>query len=587
MPRKNYTILHDELVSGLDRCLDVAKIAFPETKFAEAESFNFSAFGLQPELSQHFAEAFFAYGFDKRPATRKAAYDAIKRFFEFLEVRSTRGNRIERALDLSRDVFNEYRLWLLARQTKAGASVYYNTTRRVVLSLSRVAPEGFRVCEVPRFGTGPGSRPRAGLPVEIAEQVLAAAREERKSVWETFQRGQELVADASRRIDTDQLVSLPVAAYTADLGLLLLYICEAYGGVVPIGYCNQREGKYDWRLIEGIAAHGGVDAISRYLHATARTLAPFLILIGDGTWANAEALLQFRRNCLRGDEVFPYRVNVVWDKPRARREQRRSFDSRKTGSVPRLIEQVLVLTSRLVPFVRKREQDALFLARGTRWIGIPANESDESVINLALEDFVRRHRLQDLSGSPRRLRLSDLRPTAMKRELRRGRDIASVQRLANHRFVSTTVRYVDDVLSEEATRAIAAAQESLYERPDAMRVSVQIGLAERPGLACSDPTNGRGPGASVGQLCPNWLAELLNPNLIVPGEPKYVARLLQVRQQLRASQERMLARRFELLYRPCLDALESALGHFEDPTLLEQAHELVSTLPPLIRLEIA
>ncbi len=216
-----------------------------------------------------------------------------------------------------------------------------------------------------------------------------------------------------------------------------------------------------------------------------------------------------------------------------------------------------------------------------------ANESDESVINLVLEDFVRRHRLQDLSGSPLRLRLSDLRPTAMKRELRRGRDIASVQRLANHRFVSTTVRYVDDVLSEEATRAIAAAQESLYERPDAMRVSVQIGLAERPGLACSDPTNGRGPGASVGQLCPNWLAELLNPNLIVPGEPKYVARLLQVRQQLRASQERMLARRFELLYRPCLDALESALGHFEDPTLLEQAHELVSTLPPLIRLEIA
>jgi len=143
MPRKNYTIVHDEHVRGPDRRLDVAKIAFPETKFAEAESFNFSAFGLQPELSQYFAQAFFAYGFDKRPATRKAVYDAIKRFFEFLDSRSPRGNRIERPLDLSRDVFNEYRRWLLARQTKAGASVYYNTTRRVVLSLSRVAPEGF------------------------------------------------------------------------------------------------------------------------------------------------------------------------------------------------------------------------------------------------------------------------------------------------------------------------------------------------------------------------------------------------------------------------------------------------------------
>src|SRR5438094_619439 len=152
----------------------------------------------------------------------------------------------------------------------------------------------------------------SGFLVYIAVVVFASASKDIKCVWYTLERGQELLANASRLIDTDQLVSLPVSAYTTDLGLLLLYICEAYGGVVPIGYCNQREGKYDWRLIEGIFAHGGVEAIARYLHATVRTLAPFLILIGDGTWANAEALLQFRRNCLRGDEVFPYRVNVLW-----------------------------------------------------------------------------------------------------------------------------------------------------------------------------------------------------------------------------------------------------------------------------------
>ena len=99
--------------------------------------------------------------------------------------------------------------------------------------------------------------------------------------------------------------------------------------------------------------------------------------------------------------------------------------------------------------------------------------------------------------------------------------------------------------------------------------------------------NGRGPGATSGQLCPNWLVELLNPFLIVPGEPKYVARLLQARAQVVASQERMLARRFELLYRPFLEAIEDALAHFDDPVMLEQARHLVPTLPPLIRLEIA
>jgi hypothetical protein len=111
-------------------------------------------------------------------------------------------------------------------------------------------------------------------------------------------------------------------------------------------------------------------------------------------------------------------------------------------------------------------------------------------------------------------------------------------------------------------------------------------MAERTGLTCTDPTNGRGPASTVGQLCPNWLAELLNPYLIVPAEPKYVARLLQVRQQLLASQERMLARRFELLYRGFLDVVESALRHFEEP-VLEQAREFVPTLPPLLRLDTA
>jgi len=49
----------------------------------------------------------------------------------------------------------------------------------------------------------------------------------------------------------------------------------------------------------------------------------------------------------------------------------------------------------------------------------------------------------------------------------------------------------------------------------------------------------------------------------------------------------MLARRFELLYRPFLEAIEDALAHFDDPVMLEQAQHLARTLPPLIRLEIA
>ena len=586
MPRKEYTIAKPVAHALFDGQESFAEVLFPETALAEEESFDFSTFGRYGHLQPHFAKAFYVYGFEKHPATRKAVYDALKRFFEFLDVHNAQGRIIEWPSDLTRDVFDGYRRWLLARQSQAGASVYYNTTRRIVNCLKRVARDQFTTCEFPRFNAGPGSMPRSGLTSAVMERIVAAACEEARCVWEIFQRGQQLVADARKRITFDELMNVPVAACAGDVGLLLLYICEVYGGVVPIGYCNQRNGKYDWRLIEAVAAHGGVNAVSRYLHATAESLAPFLILIGDGTWANADALLHFRRDCMRADEVFPFRVSVLWDKPRARREQRRCFDRRKSGSVPRLIEQVLALTERLVPFARKRDQNALFLARGSRWIGVPANESNESVVNLALQQFVTRHGLRDLDGSPLRLRLSDLRPTAMKRELHRGRDLVSVQRLANHQFLSTTVRYVEDVLSEQSTRVIAAAQESLYDVSPGTLSVVPTGMAEQTGVTCSDPTNGRGGVSAVGQLCPNWLTELLNPNLIIPGDPKYIARLLQVRQQLLNSREYMVPKRFELLYCGFLDAVESALAHFDEP-ILEQAHELLSGLPPLLRLDVA
>src|ERR1051326_6853906 len=310
MPRKEYTIAKPVAHALFDGQESFAEVLFPETALAEEESFDFSTFGRYGHLQPHFAKAFYVYGFEKHPATRKAVYDALKRFFEFLDVHNAQGRIIEWPSDLTRDVFDGYRRWLLARQSQAGASVYYNTTRRIVNCLKRVARDQFTTCEFPRFNAGPGSMPRSGLTSAVMERIVAAACEEARCVWEIFQRGQQLVADARKRITFDELMNVPVAACAGDVGLLLLYICEVYGGVVPIGYCNQRNGKYDWRLIEAVAAHGGVNAVSRYLHATAGSLAPFLILIGDGTWANAAALLHFRRDCMRADEVFPFRVSV-------------------------------------------------------------------------------------------------------------------------------------------------------------------------------------------------------------------------------------------------------------------------------------
>jgi hypothetical protein len=140
MPRKDYTIALNELLTERDRHIDAGKVVFPETKAAEERSFDFSVFAGYPALYPHFANAFSANAFDKRTATRKGLYGALRRFFEFLDFQGTQGNPVQQPSDLTRNVFNAYRQWLLARQTKAGAGVHYNATRRVVVTLRQVSP---------------------------------------------------------------------------------------------------------------------------------------------------------------------------------------------------------------------------------------------------------------------------------------------------------------------------------------------------------------------------------------------------------------------------------------------------------------
>jgi hypothetical protein len=144
MPRKDYTISLSELVTERDRHIDAGKVVFPETKAAAERSYDFSVFAGYPALYPHFANAFFACAFDKRSATRKGLYGALRRFFEFLDFQRTQGDPVQQPSDLTRNVFNIYRHWLLGRQTKAGAGVHYNATRRVVVTLRQVSREAFR-----------------------------------------------------------------------------------------------------------------------------------------------------------------------------------------------------------------------------------------------------------------------------------------------------------------------------------------------------------------------------------------------------------------------------------------------------------
>jgi hypothetical protein len=217
---------------------------------------------------------------------------------------------------------------------------------------------------------------------------------------------------------------------------LLVVIERDYGGVSPLSRDTHP-------LYAAIQRHGGVEAVARHLHATPDTLAPFAILIGAETFANADALGHFRRDCLRPDPIFEGSYLVRWHKGRSSGEQQQRLSGQAPSSVPRLVEQLLALTERLVPHTPADEREYLFLVRlrmGSRQAGLIADYA----LRKAGQRLVARHGLCGPDSRPLQFHLGMLRPTGLTLLYRRRGDLLGVSRAAGHSSLSVTVRYVLD-----------------------------------------------------------------------------------------------------------------------------------------------
>jgi len=338
------------------------------------------------------------------------------------------------------------------------------------------------------------------------------------------------------------------------------------------------------------------------LHATNETLLPYRIVIAAETMANAEAVRRLRRDCAVAHPLFHHRTIITWEKGRSRRPQRRSFDHRAPWSVPKLIEQVHLMTEPLLPYAAPDQRQYLFLARMTanqaKGSGVRVGLASEEVICESFQAFCRRHDLRDRHGQPLVINLAMLRPTGLALAHRAlGGDILATQRLANHRSARTTVSYLQGPeTAAENDRQIAQLQAQWVEAISAGKMTVralqrQLGVDEvnaeailagrhatASGFICKDPFAGVAPGQSQGQLCTLWLECLVCPQAVIPMEPKYLARLLQVRDHLVAARDRMSPDRWRLLYAPKVVIIErDILPRFTDQAILTEARESDTT----------
>ena len=105
------------------------------------------------------------------------------------------------------------------------------------------------------------------------------------------------------------------------------------------------------------------------------------------------------------------------------------------------------------------------------------------------------------------------------------------------------------------------------------------------GHDCLNPLAGVASGAAAGRICPHFGGCLRCPGLVIPIDVEHMARLLQAKDELERSRDRLDPRRWELLYAPSYRILiEDILPDFPE-MLRPLAEEYVQKLPPIPTLE--
>lgn len=374
-----------------------------------------------------------------------------------------------------------------------------------------------------------------------------------------------------------------------SLGALLQEIDRRYGGIVPPRKILSGAGHH--ATVRGLIRCGGVRQVEPYLYPRAESLLPYYLAILIHTAGNPQPIAELACDCLQAIPLLDDREALVWTKRRADTVQRRSFRTASEFEPPALVREFIEWTQRLRPHAPASVRDRLFLFKGTRGVSAFSTGFAKVLIRSA---FRARHDLPHFS-------LASIRPSVLSAFYRASGDLLQTKEVANHRQLSTTVRYVEGAEVEAHNRERVAALQRAFighirrTPPEADRVpKASPGIARSPastapqppavsmfGFDCQDPLAGVAPGTRQGELCTSFLGCFTCPNAIIAADPASLARLLQARDHLRAAAARIHPARWQVVYAPVLRILEEdILTRFSAGELADAEYHLAS-LPAL------
>jgi hypothetical protein len=543
----------------------------PEQKLS---FFDFRKFARHSLAARAIAGAFYRYYLPyNQTETPYMGWMNLARLFKFFDCDVVAHGPISSSRRLDEACLARYGNWLQRRRGIGTRTryIHYGIAKRLFAEIARKDGRRFTIGRGPFVRINDSSIPVPQLSSSEYTALLKAARREARLTWRQFERYESNQMSPSERE-------------------LVAFFRKTYRGLAPPTSDDFFPGQSAlFLLYKGL---GGQRDYAARLHATPRSLIPFVILIADETLSNAEALRQFGRDCVTEAPIFASLRLISWDKGRSGRGQAIAGEANRYWSIPSLVDRVLRMTAPLVANAPRSLQNNLFLALTAKaGVTVPSLQT----LGYALRAFIQDNDLKGDDGSEMRVTIESIRPTSMMQEYLKSGDLFAVHRRSGHMHLSTTAIYIMQQRSRDHHDGIiAVAQGKLSRRfreGAATVAAIKKGSAagsesdaatERAvGVAfeCRDPY--RAPHLPVGTRCPEWLMGLSDPALVIPDEPIYVARLIQVRDRLLDAKNAVNPGRFDLLYAVPLRLIENEiLPRFSDDRLRE-ATALSRTLPAL------
>ena len=437
------------------------------------------------------------------------------------------------------------------------------------------------------------SRPR--LSAEELKVILRACYEEIDEAWEQFEAGRAILASSGA-----------VDGIDPELCGLIRDIAKIDGGVL----LPQRRLVTHGIGMARITRQGGVRHLGSFLHLTGETLVPLFIAMAIQLASNSDALRRLTRDCQVPHPLDETRIIIDWAKPRAgakvKRAQRRSFDRRRRYAVPNLIDQVLAMTAPLAAQAKPQDRNRLFLVKSEKTRSVVLIPDDTLI--KGVKSFISRSNARIAiwnKAAPERPRalVPDFATmflrgsVATEHYAASGGDILVAQEVLNHARADTTEIYIKGSETRRVQRETIARLQDLMigwimgedrtvgDQAGAARSTLGADATAPFGHDCLNPLAGVASGAAAGRICPHFGGCLRCPGLVIPIDVEHMARLLQAKDELERSRDRLDPRRWELLYAPSYRILiEDILPDFPE-MLRPLAEEYVQKLPPIPTLE--